>query len=320
MKESTLQSKKFPSLKRRDPKILQVNLGYRCNQSCVHCHVNASPARSEMMDDENILLVTKVLDLYKIKTLDLTGGAPEMHSKFRSLVLSAREKNIDVIDRCNLTILSEPGQEDLGDFLAENHIIITASLPCYEEKNVDNQRGDGVFKKSIIALKKLNSLGYGLKDTGLILNLVYNPQGASLPPPQALLESSYKKELSVKYGIIFNNLYTITNMPIKRFATYLKMNGQLEEYQYLLERSFNPKNLESVMCREILSVDWQGFLYDCDFNQQLDLKINSKIHNIKELIDRKINLIGSSIQVGSHCYGCTAGTGSSCGGSLENKT
>ena len=306
----------FPSIKRLSLNTLQVNLGYKCNQTCIHCHVNAGPHRKEMMNPENISLIPEVLKLYEIKQLDLTGGAPELHPQFRELVTTARQIGTEVIDRCNLTILSEPMQEDLAIFLAEKKVIIVASLPCYEEYNVDKQRGGGVFNKSIDGLQKLNKLGYGKKNSGLELNLVYNPQGPNLPPPQNTLENKYRKELLTRYNIEFNSLYTIANMPIQRFAYILKMNNELYDYMKLLKDSHNPNNLDSVMCRELISVDWQGALYDCDFNQQLGLKRRNGPLTIQELIKNKNQIKGTKILVGNHCFGCTAGAGSSCGGEL----
>ncbi len=292
-------------------------MGYKCNQCCIHCHVNAGPNRTEMMSSETIDLIKKVLVLYKIKTIDLTGGAPELHPEFRKLVITCREIGVEIIDRCNLTILTEPGQEDLADFLAANEVTVVASLPCYEEENVDKQRGKGVFEKSIIALKRLNKLGYGLSDGRLKLNLVYNPQGPSLPPDQKALEEIYRKKMSSIYGIYFSELFTITNMPINRFEGFLRATGQLTEYQNLLEKSFNKRNLDTVMCRNLLSVNWQGYLYDCDFNQQLGLRPNCKLKHLKDLLQNKLEILDMPINVDSHCFGCTAGSGSSCSGSLQ---
>jgi radical SAM/Cys-rich protein len=305
----------FPALKRARLETLQVNLGYKCNQSCVHCHVNAGPQRTEMMSRDTLADVLDFLQISKIKILDVTGGAPELHPHFRSLVLRGRELGVHVIDRCNLTILEEPGQDDLARFLAENKVEITASLPCYTEELVDRQRGKGVYEKSIRALKRLNALGYG---GGLVLNLVYNPQGPSLPPAQDKLEADYKRILGQAHGIVFNRLYTLANMPIQRFGSTLVSKGQFEEYMTLLHRSHRAENLESVMCRTLLSVDWQGYVYDCDFNQMLGLplKVNREKRRprLAELIGR--DLSGNPIAVRDHCYGCTAGQGSSCGGAL----
>jgi len=307
----------FPKITRHKLSTLQVNIGYKCNQHCVHCHVDAGPNRWEMMDATNLSLIPEVLKLYKLSTLDLTGGAPEMHPHFRDLVIEAKSLGVDVIDRCNLTILTEPGYEDLANFLAQNKVNITASLPCYLEDNVDKQRGKGVFERSLLGLRKLNDLGYGHQDGRLVLNLVFNPQGSNLPPPQKQLEIDYRKELMDKHRISFNNLYTITNMPIKRFAYQLKSKDQFNQYQNLLTQSHNPSNLATVMCRSLISVDWQGILYDCDFNQQLSMNMNGRLYHLKDLISYKKNLEGLPIQVGEHCYGCTAGNGSSCGGALK---
>ncbi len=307
----------FPKLQRNILTTLQVNVGYRCNQSCSHCHVDAGPDRLEMMNHENISLIPKILELYDLSILDLTGGAPELHPGFKELVIKARELDVEVIDRCNLTILNEPGHEDLSQFLAKNKVTVIASLPCYEKANVDKQRGKGVFERSILGLRQLNNLGYGKKNNDLILNLVFNPQGADLPPPQIKLEEDYRKALYEEYGIYFNKLYTIANMPIKRFAKQLKISGELIEYQRLLEENFNPLNIENVMCKTLISVDWQGLLYDCDFNQQLGITVTGKAKHMKDLLGKKENLNNQSIQIGQHCFGCTAGDGSSCSGALR---
>jgi len=310
----------FPAVRRARLETLQVNLGYKCNQTCVHCHVNAGPTRTEMMSRETLADVMVFLQTCKVKTLDVTGGAPELHPRFRELVSRARELGVHVIDRCNLTILEEPGYEDLGVFLANNKVEITASLPCYTEELVDRQRGKGVYDKSIRALQRLNALGYGKSELGL--NLVYNPQGPSLPPAQEQLEADYKRVLGERFGIVFNRLYTLANMPIQRFGSTLISKGQFNEYMTLLHRAHRDENLESVMCRTLLSVDWQGYVYDCDFNQMLDLplrvagneKQGRKRLQLSELIGR--DLSGNPIAVRDHCYGCTAGQGSSCGGAL----
>jgi radical SAM/Cys-rich protein len=305
----------FPALRRARLETLQVNLGYKCNQSCVHCHVNAGPTRTEMMSRDTIEEVIAFAGVSSVGNLDITGGAPELHPHFRSLVLRARELGLHVIDRCNLTILEEPGQEDLADFLASNEVEITASLPCYTPELVDRQRGKGVYDKSIRALKRLNALGYG---SSLALNLVYNPQGPSLPPAQEKLEADYKRILAETHGIVFNRLYTLANMPIQRFGSMLVSKGQFEDYMALLYRSHRAENLETVMCRTLLSVDWQGYVYDCDFNQMLGLPLKiqgEKRPRLAELIGR--DLAGNPIAVRDHCYGCTAGQGSSCGGALS---
>lgn len=313
----------FPPLRRGALQALQVNLTYRCNQRCLHCHVNAGPTRTEAMTDDSLALLHRVIDAHPVQTLDLTGGAPEMHPRFRELVRHARRAGLRVIDRCNLTILSEPGYEDLAEFLAEQGVEITASLPCYSRENVDRQRGDGVFEASIAGLKQLNRLGYGIAGTGRVLNLVYNPQGASLPPPQAALEADYKAHLADDFGIQFNHLLTITNQPIARFGSTLVSKGQFNGYMQLLRDSYRPENLDAVMCRSLVSVDWQGYLYDCDFNQMLDLPMpmpdvigRSRAH-LGDLL-RAENLEGLRIVTRDHCYACTAGQGSSCGGALEH--
>jgi len=307
----------FPALARRRLEILQLNLGYKCNQSCLHCHVNAGPTRTETMSRETIGDALAFLGVSGVKTLDITGGAPELHPHFRELVMRARELGVRVIDRCNLTILEEPGQGGLAAFLAAQRVEITASLPCYTEELVDRQRGKGVYDKSIRALRRLNSLGYGAPGGALVLNLVYNPQGPALPPDQATLEADYKRVLGEQHGIVFNRLLAIANMPIQRFGSMLVSKGQFDEYMALLHRSHRPENLDAVMCRDTLSVDWQGAVYDCDFNQMLDLPLRlegRKRVQLSELIGRE--LAGNPIAVRDHCYGCTAGQGSSCAGAL----
>ncbi len=316
---SLLKSRGFPHIRRRALDTLQVNLGYRCNQACFHCHVNAGPDRKEMMSAETIADVLTFMQTARVSTLDLTGGAPELNPHFRDLVSRAREMNIRVIDRCNLTILEEPGQETLAAFLAGHGVEIIASLPCYSQANVDKQRGEGVFDKSISGLKQLNALGYGEPDTGLTLNLVFNPQGPKLPPAQEALEADYHRLLKENFGIVFNRLFTITNMPIQRFGSTLVSRGEFEGYMDLLVSSFQAHNLENVMCRTLLSVDYQGFVYDCDFNQMLELPLKyaerPKTH-LKDLL--AVDLLGNPIVVKDHCYGCTAGQGSSCGGALDS--
>ncbi|MAC32171.1 MAG: radical SAM protein [Haliea sp.] len=312
-----LEVSDFPTLQRRTLDTLQVNLGYRCNQRCLHCHVNAGPSRTEMMDDDNIALLPRVLDARNIELLDLTGGAPEMHPRFREVVSMARERGVRVMDRCNLTILQEPGYEDIATFLAAHQVEVVASLPCYSPANVDRQRGDGVFDKSIAALQALNRLGYGEPGSGLVLNLVYNPQGPSLPPPQQALEADYKRELREHFGIEFNTLFTLANMPIQRFGSTLVSRGEFASYMQLLKDAYQPGNLEGVMCRSLVSVDWRGYLYDCDFNQQLDLPLpgNGPRQHLRDLL--REDLVGKGIHTADHCYGCTAGQGSSCGGALN---
>ncbi len=309
----------FPPLRRRSIDTLQVNLGYRCNQSCLHCHVNAGPNRTEQMDAETVDLVLEVMRARRISTLDLTGGAPELNEHFRRLVASARALGATVIDRCNLTILEEPGHEDLADFLARERVQIVASLPCYSQANVDRQRGEGVFDKSIRALQRLNALGYGADGSDLTLNLVYNPQGPSLPPPQHALEQDYKRLLAGNFGVRFNQLLTITNQPIARFGSTLISKGQFRDYMALLRSAHRPENLPGVMCRSLVSVDWQGNLHDCDFNQMLGMPLRADgrrgaaLH-LRDLLAR--DLADNPIAVADHCYACTAGQGSSCGGAL----
>lgn len=313
-----LQATDFPPLRRKRLETLQVNLGYRCNQQCVHCHVGAGPKRKEIMAWETIEQVIAFLLASRITTLDLTGGAPELNPHFRYLAARARGLGIRVIDRCNLTILEEPGQEDLGEFLAAQGVEVTASLPCYLEENVNRQRGRGVFKASIRALQALNRLGYGDENSGLILNLVYNPQGAALPPSQERLEAEYKHQLRECYGIVFNHLFSLANMPIQRFGSMLVSKGLFNKYMTLLRESHQAENLESLMCRNLVSVDWQGYVYDCDFNQMLGLPLvhkgKSRIH-LSQLTGT--DLEGNPIAVADHCYGCSAGQGSSCGGALS---
>jgi radical SAM/Cys-rich protein len=308
----------FPRISRKKLQTLQVNLGYRCNQQCVHCHINAGPGRTEEMSLETVNEVIAYLETSKALCLDITGGAPELHPHFRWLFRRARELDARVIDRCNLTVLEEPGQEDLAEFLAEKRVEITASLPCYLSENVDRQRGRGVFDKSIRALRKLNALGCGEPASGLVLNLVYNPQGPTLPPPQAGLEAAYREHLGGQYGIVFDHLLTLANMPIQRFGSLLISKGQFHGYMRLLKDAHQMDNLESVMCRALLSVDWEGFVYDCDFNQMLGLplRVNGRrrVH-LTELMGA--DLEGNAIVVRDHCYGCTAGQGSSCGGALR---
>ena len=307
----------FPALRRRRLETLQVNLGYRCNQSCLHCHVNAGPTRTEMMSPEVIADVLTLLKVSSIRTLDITGGAPELHPQFRSLVTRARELGAHVIDRCNLTVLLEPGQDGLAGFLARNAVEVTASLPCYTEELVDRQRGKGVYERSIRALQALNRLGYGAPGSRLELNLVYNPQGPSLPPSQAALEADYKRILGERFGIVFNRLLVLANMPIQRFGSTLVSKGQFNEYMALLHDAHRDANLEAVMCRSLVSVDWQGRVYDCDFNQMLGLPLaleGRKQVRVSDLIGRDV--AGNPVAVRDHCYGCTAGQGSSCGGAL----
>ena len=312
-----LTTTKFPKIKRDFLQTLQINIGYKCNQACSHCHVDASPSRTEMMSNDIVKLIPKVIKANDIKLLDITGGAPEIHPKFKQLVKEVRSLNVEVMDRCNLTILTEPGFENLAGFLASNKVQITASLPCYLEENVDKQRGKGVFEKSILALKQLNSYGYGIKDNGLVLNLVYNPNKPQLPPSQKELEDTYRRELKTRYGIYFSNLFALANMPINRYEKYLNIIGKLNEYNKLLKDNHNSRNLNSVMCKTTLSVDWKGYLYDCDFNQQLGMRRNGEIKHLYDLLTPLVSLKNNPISIGNHCFGCTAGSGSSCGGELS---
>ena len=309
----------FPRLRRKRLQTLQVNLGYLCNQSCTHCHVNAGPNRTEVMTSDTVDAVIDFLDESQVKRLDLTGGAPELNPYFRRLVIAARELNVEVIDRCNLTVLLESGQEDLAEFLAGQEVEIVASLPCYSEENVNSQRGKGVFHDSIIALRQLNRLGYGEANSGLQLNLMYNPTGPFLPPSQRTLEVDYRQHLDDQYGIHFNQLFTLVNMPIQRFGSTLVSKGEFEDYMTLLRGNFSWENISKVMCRELISVDWQGLVYDCDFNQMLGLPLlidGNKRPHIRDV--RPVNLEDQAIGVADHCYGCTAGSGSSCGGELTS--
>ncbi len=316
----------FPALKRHKTHTLQINLGYLCNLSCTHCHVNAGPKRTELMEQDTIKDVLAYIDNHDIQVLDLTGGAPEMNPHFRDLVIAASKRGIKVIDRCNLTILQEPGYETMAQFLADHQVSIVASLPCYAEQNVNEQRGKGVYQESIDALKKLNSLGYGHKEE-LPLDLVYNPNGAFLPPNQQVLEQDYKTSLGDEHGIVFNQLLTITNMPISRFGSMLLSKGLYDDYLQLLKDNFSQQNLDSVMCKNLLSIDWQGYVYDCDFNQMLEMPLiasgeykqqiatDKQRTHLRDLLN--LDLQGEAIVIGEHCYGCTAGQGSSCGGALE---
>ncbi len=313
-----LEVSDFPALRRERLEALQVNLGYKCNQTCVHCHVNAGPTRTEQMDRETVQTVLRYLGASGVGTLDITGGAPELNPHFRELVERARALGAHVIDRCNLTVLEEPGQEGLAEFLARKDVEIIASLPCYTEELVDRQRGKGVYETSIRALQRLNALGYGVEGSRLALNLVYNPQGASLPPAQDKLEADYKRVLGERFGIRFDRLYTLANMPIARFGSSLISKGQFNAYMGLLHESYREENLERVMCRSLVSVDWQGYVYDCDFNQMLGLPLGIAGRpraKLADLIGR--DLAGNPIAVKDHCFGCTAGQGSSCGGALN---
>lgn len=323
-----LENYNFPALTRTRLDTLQVNIGYLCNLSCLHCHVAAGPKRTELMDKDTIDTLLLYIDAKGIKQLDLTGGAPEMNPHFKYFVTEARKRGVHVIDRCNLTILEYPGYEDMADFLADNQCEIVASLPCYLEDNVDAQRGKGVFDASIRQLQRLNELGYGKGNSDKQLTLVFNPQGPSLPPPQEALANSYQEHLGEHFGIEFDNLFTITNMPIQRFGSTLISKGTFDGYMDTLMGAHSDDNLDSVMCRNIISVDYEGYVYDCDFNQMLDLPLGAingnaakgtaahqeKVH-INDLLS--IDLDGKPIVVSGHCYGCTAGQGSSCGGALD---
>jgi radical SAM/Cys-rich protein len=308
----------FPAIARGTLQTLQVNVGYRCNQSCVHCHVNAGPSRTEEMDGATVDVVIDFLERRRIATLDITGGAPELNTHFRRLVTAARDIGVKVMDRHNLTIQQQPGQEDLAAFLAANQVEVVASMPCYLQDNVDKQRGKGVYDGSIRGLQNLNALGYGREGSGLTLNLVYNPLGPSLPPPQLELEADYKRVLAERFGIVFNNLFTLANMPIQRFGAILLAKGEFDGYLDKLTQAHRDENLDGVMCRALLSVDYQGYVFDCDFNQMLDLPLarggRERMH-LRELLDDDI--AGNPIRVAGHCFGCTAGQGSSCGGALK---
>jgi radical SAM/Cys-rich protein len=312
----------FPAITRRAVETMQLNMGYRCNQSCLHCHVNAGPTRTEQMTAETIDAVIDFLAISpEVTAVDLTGGAPELNPQFRHLVVAARARGLRVIDRCNLTILEEPGFQDMASFLASHRVEIVASLPCYLEENVDQQRGKGVFASSLRGLKKFNALGYGQPNSGLSLNLVYNPQGANLPPPQAALELAYKQHLGEKFGIVFSQLFTLANMPIQRFGSMLISKGQFNAYMHMLREAHCEENVKQVMCRSLISVDWQGYLYDCDFNQQLGLALTDRTGSRLHITKASAALLEElPIRVADHCYGCTAGQGSSCGGALGNET
>ena len=294
---------------------LQVNMGKICNQACSHCHVEAGPKRTETMEMNIISKIIKLLNNKNdIKVVDITGGAPELNHHFKYFVKELKKINLKVIDRCQLTVLHYKVQEKTAEFLAKNSVEITASLPCYTEQNVDMQRGKGVFLKSISSLKKLNDLGYGKGNKNLILNLVYNPLGAFLPPEQNKLQVEYKKFLKDEFDIYFDNLFTLTNMPIKRFHHYLKRNNSLKSYMNLLIENFNAAAALNIMCKNLISISWDGNIYDCDFNQMLELPITGKYNNILKI--NSLNQITKKIVLESHCFGCTAGAGSSCGGSL----
>jgi radical SAM/Cys-rich protein len=296
---------------------LQLNIGLQCNLACHHCHVESGPKRTERLDRRGIERIIELLERNPdVETLDITGGAPELHPNFQELVRGARSLGRKVIDRCNLTILFEPGQENTGAFLADQGVDIVASLPCYSLKNVEEQRGRGVFDGSIRALQELNALGYGQPDSRLQLDLIYNPVGAFLPPSQKTLEAEYRDELGRQFGIVFDQLLTITNMPIKRFAHELHRDGEYEAYMGLLVSHFNADNVESLMCRSLINVGHDGTLYDCDFNQALEILPPGPRRTIFDIDDFSA-LGGGRISTAAHCFGCTAGTGSSCGGALS---
>lgn len=315
---SLLQSHTFPAIARDRLDTLQLNLGYLCNISCIHCHVNAGPRRKELMSHEVMELALLVAQRREIKVFDLTGGTPEMNPEFRWFVREAATRGIHVMDRLNPTIIEEPGYEWVADFHAEHRVELIASLPCYSQANVDEQRGAGVFEKSISALQKLNQLGYGRSDSGLTLNLVYNPNGAFLPPPQGGLRADYQRLLSDNFGIVFNDLFAIANMPIQRFGSWLISKGKFEGYMSTLRGAHRVENLDRVMCRNLISVDYQGNLYDCDFNQMLKIPLGGRANHshLRDLLD---GTTPRRIGVADHCFGCTAGQGSSCGGALATK-
>ena len=303
-------------LRREATRTLQLNVTLRCNLACHHCHVESGPKRTEAMGAATVERIIELMDGGgALETVDLTGGAPEMHPEFRRLVRAARERGLDVIDRCNLTIFYEDGYRDLPEFLAEQGVYVIASLPCYTKENVEQQRGRNVFDRSIAALRRLNELGYGASDSSLLLDLVYNPMGSSLPPPQAELEDEYRRELRELFGIEFRSLLTITNMPIKRFADLLRREGEYDAYLSLLVNHFNPETVPWLMCRSLVSVAHDGQLYDCDFNQALDLPLGGKRRTLWD-IESLSELEGEPIATAAHCFGCTAGAGSSCGGAL----
>jgi len=310
-----LATSAFPALQRGALATLQLNLGYLCNIRCIHCHVDAGPRRTELMARPTMELALAFAARRRVATLDLTGGSPEMNPDFRWLVEHARAAGLHVMDRCNPTILEEPGFEWVAPFLAAARVQVVASLPCYSQANVDEQRGDGVFDSSIRALRRLNALGYGQPETGLEIDLVYNPNGALLPPPQDALEADYKRLLGERFGIVFNRLFTITNMPIKRFGSWLLSTGQFDAYMETLRTAHRPDNAAGVMCRTLVSVDHEGYVYDCDFNQMLRLPLGGGApRHLRDILDAP--LVDNPIAVADHCFGCTAGQGSSCGGAL----
>jgi len=316
--EVSFEQKLFESglnLRSTTVEILQVNVGKLCNQACKHCHVDASPTRTEIIERKTIDACLKVLRENDIPTLDITGGAPELVPDFRYLVTEARKTDAKIIVRHNLTVMFENGFEDLPEFFAENEVEVVCSLPYFMQQQTDAQRGEGVFDKSVDALKKLNAVGYGIEGNGLILNLVYNPVGAFLPPDQTAIEADFKRELKTRYDIVFNNLYTITNMPIARYLDWLRRSGNEDSYMQKLVNAFNPSAVEGLMCRDTLSVDWLGNLYDCDFNQMLEIPVTEKVgQTIQDFSPETFT--NREIMTNAHCFGCTAGSGSSCGGTV----
>jgi radical SAM/Cys-rich protein len=314
--DQTLADHGLGSLHRITPRTLQVNVGKRCNQVCRHCHVNAGPTRTEMMNGDTVARILWLIEHSEsIATVDITGGAPELNPHFRALVSGARALGRHVLDRCNLTVLTLPSQEDTAMFLAKEKVEVVASLPCYGAKNVDQQRGRGVFEDSLNGLRQLNALGYGQVDTGLTLNLVYNPVGAFLPPEQSTLETDYKRRLKDDFGVVFNQLFTITNMPIERFAKDLERSDELHSYMDLLVANFNPAAVDNLMCRDLISVDHTGRIFDCDFNQMLNMPARVPFGTIWDTDDLSA-ANKQAIATARHCFACTAGAGSSCGGAL----
>ncbi|MEQ8797854.1 MAG: arsenosugar biosynthesis radical SAM protein ArsS [Salinisphaeraceae bacterium] len=312
------QQTDFPPLRRARLETLQMNLGYLCNLACTHCHVAAGPRRTELMDRETMDVALDFIQRQSIANLDVTGGSPEMNPHFEYLMREAAALGTHLMDRCNPTIIEEPGYEWVPDLLAELQVEVVASLPCYTSDNVDKQRGKGVFDASIKALRKLNDRGYGHPGSGLTLNLVYNPAGPTLPPPQEQLQADYEQFLADEFGIVFNDLFTLANMPIKRFGSILLSKGQFGDYMALLQESHRPENARNVMCRSLVSVDYLGYVYDCDFNQMLDMPLgasNRPRTHLRDLLETDFE--GQPIAVADHCYGCTAGQGSSCGGALN---
>jgi radical SAM/Cys-rich protein len=303
--------------RRRAVDVLQVNMGRYCNLACIHCHVESGPTRKEMMSRDTVDAVLRFLAGTSIPTLDITGGAPELHRDFDYLVESARSLGRHVMDRCNLTVIFEPGKEYLPEFFWRHEVELVCSLPCYSQENVDKQRGKGTFDSSIRALQRFNEVGYGQTDSGLVLNLVYNPVGPHLPPPQEKLEQDYKKILHEQFGIVFNHLFCLTNMPITRYATHLKLRGEYDRYVELLETNFNAATLDQVMCRNLISIGWEGLVYDCDFNQMLNLPLRDRAGKPLDIASLALEqVVNRPITVDDHCYACTAGCGSSCGGAL----